>query len=374
MRKRRILSSVLAILLIVGTPCFTNQAKAETAQRKILLILEEGARGAGFASAVPAYGETTMLGVWEANTHSIEMLREFDLFATYEDEEWGKHYGLDLINRITTLVDEGKSLIVVQGQGRYPHPASGWVSPGSLSLPTVGEVEYEIVPSNLTYGVRSIKSDPESVGPFLMGGYPLVLTPNRTGFPQPQEALAVHGNHGNGKYAVLTWLSFNYEFCRGDMIVLFSNLMYWLTNREFPGVPPSVLDTTAPTISILSPENKTYNESDAPLVFTIDESALCLSYGLDGEARVAIDGNTTITGLSDGSHTLAVYVKDFANNTGTSETVYFCTDSQQPPPEEPFLVPLQWLVTALIIVFITGSTTGFVLGRTVEKKKRKAEA
>jgi len=89
-------------------------------------------------------------------------------------------------------------------------------------------------------------------------------------------------------------------------------------------------DTTAPTISILFPENKTYSIKDIPLNFTISESISWVGYSLDGQANVTIAGNMTLTSLPDGIHYVVVYANDTAGNMGASGTVYFTDDTTHP--------------------------------------------
>ena len=43
---------------------------------------------------------------------------------------------------------------------------------------------------------------------------------------------------------------------------------------------------------------------------------------------MTITGNTTLTGLPEGSYNLTVYAKDSARNIGTSETIYFSIDQK----------------------------------------------
>lgn len=38
---------------------------------------------------------------------------------------------------------------------------------------------------------------------------------------------------------------------------------------------------------------------------------------------MTVAGNTTLTGLSDGYHSLVVYANDASGNMGASETIYF---------------------------------------------------
>jgi hypothetical protein len=82
------------------------------------------------------------------------------------------------------------------------------------------------------------------------------------------------------------------------------------------------IDTLPPSISILSPENKTYATADVLLSVAVNEATSRMEYSLDGNANVTILGNTTLTGLSDGSHVLTVYATDAAGNTGTSRASF----------------------------------------------------
>jgi hypothetical protein len=104
------------------------------------------------------------------------------------------------------------------------------------------------------------------------------------------------------------------------------------------------VDTALPSISILSPENKTYDTTDTPLTFTVNETTSWMGYSLDGQANVTVTGNTTLTGLSDGSHRLKVHAKDTAGNTGASETIYFSI--------EPF--PYTLVVAAIVLIAVIG--------------------
>lgn len=107
------------------------------------------------------------------------------------------------------------------------------------------------------------------------------------------------------------------------------------------------IDTTPPSISIASPENKTYDTTDISLTFTIDESALWMTYSLDNKANVTIAGNTTLSGLSDGSHSLIVYANDTAGNTGASQIIYFSIKTKAKP------FPT-WIAAAIVIIAVVG--------------------
>ena len=90
----------------------------------------------------------------------------------------------------------------------------------------------------------------------------------------------------------------------------------------------STIKTTAPentslVISVLSPENKTYSVTDVPLEYTVNRFFYLTTYSLDGQANVTIIGNTTLTGLSEGPHSIVVYIEDRPGNISSSETIYF---------------------------------------------------
>lgn len=112
---------------------------------------------------------------------------------------------------------------------------------------------------------------------------------------------------------------------------------------------------TLPSISILSPENKTYDTTDIPLTFTVTETVSWIGYSLDGQANVTITGNKTITGLPYGSHSLVVYAIDIAGNPGTSETIYFRIKTQQ---SEPFAT---WVVAAVVAIIVIIAVAAVVI-------------
>lgn len=86
----------------------------------------------------------------------------------------------------------------------------------------------------------------------------------------------------------------------------------------------TVYNTPPPVVSIISYENKTYNEMDLSLIFTVDKSTSWIAYSLDNQANVTISGNVTLPELSYGAHMITVYANDTLGNTGASETINFC--------------------------------------------------
>jgi hypothetical protein len=89
------------------------------------------------------------------------------------------------------------------------------------------------------------------------------------------------------------------------------------SNRVFFSV-----DTIAPKIVIMLPQNQSYSATDIQLTFEVNKTVTRLAYSLDGQQNVTIIGNVTLPALSDGSHRLTVYATDEIGNSG-SKTVYF---------------------------------------------------
>ena len=112
----------------------------------------------------------------------------------------------------------------------------------------------------------------------------------------------------------------------------------------------TVRDVEAPEISVLSIENKTYNTTDIPLNFTVNKPASWMAYNLDNQANVTVNGNVTLTALTNGSHTLTVYTNDTSGNMGASETVTFNVAEEQKQEAEPFPTTLAVASATTVIV------------------------
>ena len=106
--------------------------------------------------------------------------------------------------------------------------------------------------------------------------------------------------------------------------------------------------TTPPQITLLSPVNQVYNESSVDLVFTTDEAVNWTAYSLDGKQNVTITGNSTITGIPNGSHNLTVYANDTFGNMGTSETISFSV-AEEPEPFPTALVSVAFIASAAAV-------------------------
>ncbi|MGB9914242.1 MAG: Kelch repeat-containing protein [Candidatus Bathyarchaeales archaeon] len=116
--------------------------------------------------------------------------------------------------------------------------------------------------------------------------------------------------------------------------------------------------TVPPVVAVISPESVTYNSIGVPLVFTVNKPVVWIGYRLDGQEVIALTGNTTLSGLANGPHSITVYARDEFGNTGASETITFNV-------ETPFPIILV-ITTSVVAAAIIG--IGFLI---YHKKHRK---
>ena len=105
--------------------------------------------------------------------------------------------------------------------------------------------------------------------------------------------------------------------------------------RSFAKEAFFTVDTPIPKISNISIENKTYTARDIPLNFTVNETPSSVWYSLDNKTEEALNANSTtfllsLTGLSEGDHSLVVYANDTCGNIGSSSRVDFSVDTLPP--------------------------------------------
>ena len=103
-----------------------------------------------------------------------------------------------------------------------------------------------------------------------------------------------------------------------------------------------------PVILNLSIQNKTYKTNSLPLEFVSSEPTAWTGYTLDYSPNISIQGNTTLSNLSDGSHSLIVYANDTVGNVGWTNTVFFTVDTSTPSPS-PSPTPFPTLTVSPII-------------------------
>ncbi len=92
-----------------------------------------------------------------------------------------------------------------------------------------------------------------------------------------------------------------------------------------------VVDLVPPLITITSPQNIVYTTGSVALSFTIEDTSDIewIGYSLDGAGNVTISGGTLLTGLVNGDHTITVYARDSAGNTGSASVGFTVNAWQQ---------------------------------------------
>jgi hypothetical protein len=120
-------------------------------------------------------------------------------------------------------------------------------------------------------------------------------------------------------------------------------------------------DTTAPTITVISPQNNAnYAISSIPLNYTVNETVSWTGYSLDSQANVTITGNTTLMGLLDGSHSLVVHANDTAGNMGASSMVHFTIDTTSPAVSIVSPENMTYTVTDVSLNFTVSESTSWI--------------
>ena len=211
----------------------------------------------------------------------------------------------------------------------------------------IREIQYKVdwQTSNTTLYELNPTGDPYSTEKVITS---FSKTLNLTGIPD--------GNHSLNVYAREKGAYYNYtDYGEGSVWTEY----YYLFEINSSSSVFFTVDTSTPTISVLSLQDKTFYSSNVDLNFFVDEPASRCAYRLDGNGNVTVAGNTTLTGLSVGKHDLIVYVWDAAGHTGSSETITFTV-------AEPF-------PTTLVIGSIIAVVAVVGLGLLVYLKKRREE-
>jgi hypothetical protein len=216
----------------------------------------------------------------------------------------------------------------------------------------------------LIHGGHNAKQMLLSVG-FQLDGKYYDRIPVNSDLKSPFEYSTNLANLGEGVHSLQI-----YAYATGWIIEMHGLWEYDTPINSSSNMVYFTVDVTPPAISILSVESKTYDSPDIPLTFTVNEAVYQTSYSLDRQANVTITGNTTLAGLSDGSHSLIVYAKDLAGNVGASETIYFSVKTQQ----QGFLgstLPMEYGYAIVSVVAIAAAVA--MAGHFFLKRKNRGE-
>jgi hypothetical protein len=138
------------------------------------------------------------------------------------------------------------------------------------------------------------------------------------------------------------------------------------------GVIQFLIDTSPPSVSILSLKNATINGGEVQLDFRVtDQSLSWVGYSLDDKGNVTIDmttlvqhslspyiqtwsGNLTLAGLANGSHDLKVYTRDIAGNEGLSKIIHFTLSQETKSQPEPTTIVVITVASAVAVAIAAG--------------------
>jgi hypothetical protein len=132
---------------------------------------------------------------------------------------------------------------------------------------------------------------------------------------------------------------------------------YQAKNLDYTGTVYFTINSAPLNVLAISLENKTYTTPDVPLNFTVNEDSCQLTYSLDEKKNVTVFENTTLTGLSNGTHNLKVYAQDnFGNIIDSKEVVFEVSDtaSTSVQSSEPFSTGLFAVAFVAITVLVAG--------------------
>ena len=88
-------------------------------------------------------------------------------------------------------------------------------------------------------------------------------------------------------------------------------------------------------VTLLRPENKSYDSNTLPLVFFSTAPDLWMGYSLDSQQNVTVQGEVVLENLAEGTHRLTVYAGQNESGVCASETVYFTINETETTEIEP---------------------------------------
>ena len=232
-------------------------------------------------------------------------------------------------------------------------------------------------PENRTYAARNVPLMFEIDGRIdqvfvFLDGVPLGIG-EVTSYANPYSASVNLTNLSEGEHCVEVWWSSTHPFDRGDF-----GGMYF------------TVDTVSPLVSVVSPQNMTYDAGGVPLNVRLSEPVSWVGYGLDGGANVTITDvvpgvysyggvdvvrfvvSAVLNDLSSGLHSLMVFAVDEAGNEG-SMLVSFGVEAQVAGKQvgsesSPF--PTTLLIAAVVVAAV--AVCAGLLLYFIKFKKRRA--
>ena len=118
-----------------------------------------------------------------------------------------------------------------------------------------------------------------------------------------------------------------------------------------------------PKITVQSPINQTYHETNVTLDFAVDKQFNWVGYSLDGQANITLTGNSTLTNLTYGQHSVTLYANSTFGVLGSYGLIGFTVVQ----PEAPFPNVIAIAVIAITLLVI-GTVAGFMYYRRHQRK------
>jgi hypothetical protein len=112
------------------------------------------------------------------------------------------------------------------------------------------------------------------------------------------------------------------------------------------------VDTVPINLTVTSIQNATYTSKDVPLSFTVGKAVSWTGYSLDGQAIQTAQPNTTLTGLSYGSHLLTVYAQDSIGLVEASTLNFAIADKAVPELPNTLIIVLALVSIAVVSAII----------------------
>jgi len=239
---------------------------------------------------------------------------------SYGNVEWNKTYGgwhSDIAYSIVNTDDGGYALA-----GDTESYGMGYTDGWLIKVDSTGNAQW-----NRTYGgrdwdmIRSLIQTPD--GGFVFAGYT-----ESSGSGQEDFWLVKTDSSGNELWRKTygDW-DMNFGHCVLETVggeYLVAGSTGWVDGDAML----VKTDTTPPVVCVISPENKTYYQNSVDLTFTVNEP---VAHSYIPGFQLSLDGgnyyyvlNGTITGLSEGTHSVVVKATDApGGNTGISQKIYF---------------------------------------------------
>lgn len=156
-----------------------------------------------------------------------------------------------------------------------------------------------------------------------------VLSTNETGSFQNK---SVYGSPQNF-YTKDTWTPSNFTWQNPSLGSSTVSWKIWYNdtsgNYNVTDVKSFVIDAEKPDITVFNPLNKTYSTNNVALEVSASEAISKWKYNLDSAGNTTFTPNTTLTGLSEGSHTVKIWARDSAGNWNSTSST-FSIDTKPP--------------------------------------------